>query len=66
MIRKKKATERYFGEALRGHKTFTPKVETSLTRIERQRRMDRFGWVVLLLLLSFVPIVAFFECLRVL
>lgn len=65
MIKKKKAAERYFGEAFRGKKTFMPKVETSLARIEQKHRMDRFGWNIFLLLLALVPLVAFIECWRV-
>lgn len=57
--------ERYFGKMLRAPKTFNPKVETSLTRIEQQKRMNQFGWAVFLLLIGTIPVVVLLECLRV-
>lgn len=56
--------ERYFGETLRAPKTFNPKVETSLTRLEQQNSMNRFGLGFMLSFVGVFAVVMFLECLR--
>ena len=62
---KRKEAERHFAKSLRAPVTFTPKVATSITRLEEQRRIDNVGIAVLIAIVMFIPIVAFVECLRV-